>query len=362
MLSRVSSLLSHRFAPSAQRETIERIAEQTADALRQLQRIDAKVEAPRAKLYACLVDAENTQPSKLAAIVSELNGYGEIVVRRIYGDFSQPNLLPWKSVSNQLSFRPHAQFAIISGKGSSDMAMAMDAIDLLRDGGPAIDGFALVSSDSDFTPLASKLREEGRHVIGFGRRTTSAPFVNACHAFVHLENLRTQSHATAPVAAADTADQGGSEAALHASLKQAQFELAQQRAETDAVRAALAKVQSQLEDADRKSAAEGAAAPTSEPTQLSGPLRGLDVDIREALSSCLSDPKLAKDGWVNISHLPTTLRRSKPSWDVRNYGVSKAQGLSSLLEKPEVSQLFELKKVGKEGKGKGKVRFIRARA
>jgi len=91
-------------------------------------RIDAKVEAPRAKQYACLVDAENTQPSKLASIVGELTGYGEVVVRRIYGDFSQPNLLPWKAVSNELSFRPHAQFSIISGKGSADMAMAMDVL------------------------------------------------------------------------------------------------------------------------------------------------------------------------------------------------------------------------------------------
>ena len=158
MLARLSGLLR----PSSQM-TMERIAEQ-------LRSIEAKVEGPRAKLYACLVDAENTQPSKLASVISELNGYGEVIVRRIYGDFSQPNLLPWKTVSNELSFRPHAQFAIISGKGSSDMAMAMDAVDLLHDNGLEIDGFALVSSDSDFTPLASKLREEGKHVIGFGRR------------------------------------------------------------------------------------------------------------------------------------------------------------------------------------------------
>ena len=94
-----------------------------------------QVEPAADKLYACLVDAENTQPSKLAAIVEELNGYGELVVRRVYGDFSSPQLTPWRAVSNELSFRPQAQFAIVSGKGTSDMAMAMDAIDLVHGGG-----------------------------------------------------------------------------------------------------------------------------------------------------------------------------------------------------------------------------------
>ena len=198
MLTRLSALLPQS---SSSQVTMHRIT-------RQLERIDAKVEAPRVKQYACLVDAENTQPAKLASVISELNGYGDVVVRRIYGDFSRPNLLPWKGISNELSFRPHAQFAVISGKGSSDMAMAMDAIDLLHDDGLSVEGFALVSSDSDFTPLASRLREKGKHVIGFGRRTTPTPFVNACHTFVHLENLGTDAFDQGSSAAPDRIDQG----------------------------------------------------------------------------------------------------------------------------------------------------------
>jgi len=269
--------------------------------------------------------------------VGELTGYGEVVVRRIYGDFSQPNLLPWKAVSNELSFRPHAQFSIISGKGSADMAMAMDAVDLLHDDGLAIDGFALVSSDSDFTPLASKLREEGRHVVGFGRRTTPSPFVNACHTFVHLENLGTQSPATAHIAAGD---QGG--AALLHTMEQVRLELEKQKNENKVLQAELVKIKSQLSNDNADEALAGAA----EMTKFIGPLKGLDVDLGEAISSCLSDRPSA-DGWVDISLITSTLRRRNPSWDVRNYGVSKKEGLKGLLELREVGKLFELQRAGK---------------
>jgi uncharacterized LabA/DUF88 family protein len=130
--------------------------QQLADRVEQLA---TNLAPPASPVYACLVDAENTQPAKLEAVCAELNGYGEVVVRRVYGDFSKPNLVPWKAVSNQLSFRPTTQFAIVDGKGTSDMILAMDAIDLIHDSTLKIDGFALVSSDSDFTPLAARLRE-----------------------------------------------------------------------------------------------------------------------------------------------------------------------------------------------------------
>lgn len=140
-----------------------------------------------AKKFACLVDAENTQPSKLAAIMDE---------RQLYGDFSSQNLHPWTKIANELSFRQHTQSAIISGKNTTDIAMAIDAIGILHDDKLDVDGFALVSSDSDFTPLVSKLRECGKDVIGFGRRKTPAPLVKACWEFVYLEDLN--SDATYP--------------------------------------------------------------------------------------------------------------------------------------------------------------------
>ena len=337
-----------------QQLTMERIAEQ-------LQRIDAKVEAPRAKLYACLVDAENSQASKLVHVVSELSGYGEVQVRRIYGDFSQQTLLPWKAVSNELSFRPQAQFSIIPGKGSSDMAMAMDAIDLLHDDRLHIDGFALVSSDSDFTPLASKLREDGRHVIGFGRRTTPTPFVNACHTFVHLENLGTHAGASpSPMSTAASHEELNSELkASHADappspmsadsshedlsseLKVSQDEYTMPKM----VNRVAAKTSIQL----RKSVLPPSLRPHSKATMLKGKLKGLDLKLNEALEDIAASAEFTDQygqPWVDISLLVPALRRRNPSWDLRNYGVTKSKGLTGLLGLNEVSKLFTIKKFG----------------
>jgi hypothetical protein len=124
-------------------------------------------ESRPAQKYACLVDAENTQPSKMSAIFDELDSYGQLDVRKLYGDFSRTKRRPWRDVSKKLAFQPHTQFAPVSGKSSSDMAM--DAISILHHDRLNVDGFALVSS-SDFIPLASKLRQSGKVVIGFGQR------------------------------------------------------------------------------------------------------------------------------------------------------------------------------------------------
>ena len=139
--------------------------------------------------YAVLVDAENAQWSSLAPIMEEVAALGaDSSVRRIYGDFSKHNLSPWKQVSLELSFRPVNAFSYISGKGSSDAVLIIEAMDFLFRN-PNLDGFVLVSSDSDFTPLAQRLREAGKCVIGFGQRQTPAPFVTACERFIYTENL-----------------------------------------------------------------------------------------------------------------------------------------------------------------------------
>ena len=139
--------------------------------------------------YAVLVDAENAQYRSMQAIVEEIVALGgDSPVRRIYGDFCKPSLLPWKKTSLDCSFMPINAFSYVSGKGTSDTAMIIDAMELLYTN-PAIDGYALVSSDSDFTRLAQKLREAGKHVVGFGSKSTPAPFVTACERFIYIENL-----------------------------------------------------------------------------------------------------------------------------------------------------------------------------
>ena len=143
--------------------------------------------------YAVLVDAENTQPTKLRPIVEEVISLGgESIVRRVYGDLSSQHLLAWKRVCLDSSFVPVNAISYISGKGTSDSALIIDAMELLYTN-PHIDAFALVSSDSDFTRLAQKLRESGKHVIGFGSKQTPFPFVQAVERFIHVENLESTS-------------------------------------------------------------------------------------------------------------------------------------------------------------------------
>ena len=143
--------------------------------------------------YAIMVDAENSQPSKLSAIVEEIVGPslgGDATVRRVYGDLTtNGRMANWKKVCMEASFLPVNTFMYVYGKGTSDSALIIDAMELLYTN-PSIDAFALVSSDSDFTRLAQKIREQGKFVVGFGQRHTPSPFVSACERFVYVENLQ----------------------------------------------------------------------------------------------------------------------------------------------------------------------------
>ena len=139
------------------------------------------------KKLAVLIDSDNTQHSKLHLIIEELSGFGQIVVKRAYGDFSSEHLKNWKTPLNEMAIQPRQQFAYTTGKNSTDSTMIIDAMDLLYAG--RFDAFALVSSDSDFTSLATRLRESEIQVIGVGKTTTPVSFKNACDDFIAIENL-----------------------------------------------------------------------------------------------------------------------------------------------------------------------------
>jgi uncharacterized LabA/DUF88 family protein len=137
---------------------------------------------------AVLIDADNAQPSVIEGLLAEIAKYGMASVKRIYGDWTLPNLGGWKDVLLQHSIQPIQQFRYTKGKNATDGAMMIDAMDLLYTRN--FDGFCIVSSDSDFTRLASRIREAGLVVYGFGERKTPAPFVAACDKFVYTELLR----------------------------------------------------------------------------------------------------------------------------------------------------------------------------
>jgi uncharacterized LabA/DUF88 family protein len=141
----------------------------------------------RSRRFAVLIDADNTSPRIAPGLFEEIAKFGEASVRRIYGDFSSPRLKSWAEILQKYAIDPYQQFAYTTGKNASDIALVIDAMDLLHSG--RFDGFCLVSSDSDFTRLASRLREEGADVYGFGTQKTPESFRQACRRFIYTENL-----------------------------------------------------------------------------------------------------------------------------------------------------------------------------
>lgn len=141
----------------------------------------------RTPRLAVLIDADNA-PARIAnGLFEEIARIGEASVRRIYGDFSQNRLKGWTEILSAYSIIPHQSFAYTTGKNASDIALVIDAMDLLHSG--RFDGFCLVSSDSDFTRLAARIREQGIDVYGFGEHKTPESFRNACRRFIYVENL-----------------------------------------------------------------------------------------------------------------------------------------------------------------------------
>lgn len=149
------------------------------------------------KKFAVLIDADNISRTKIRYILDEIARWGSPVIKRAYGDWTSPSMSAWKSVLLDNSVIPVQQYAYTTGKNATDSALIIDAMDILHR--ENVDGFCIVSSDSDFTRLSSRIRESGREVLGFGERKTPAPFVKSCDRFVFVEILgQNEEPATAP--------------------------------------------------------------------------------------------------------------------------------------------------------------------
>ncbi len=160
----------------------------------------AKIESEEPSLrLAVLIDADNAQAAVVEGILAEVARFGEASVKRIYGDFTSPTSASWKKVLQKFAIKPVQQFAYTTGKNATDSTLIIDAMDLLYS--RKFGGFCLVTSDSDFTGLATRIREEGLTVIGFGEQKTPDAFRNACHKFVLTEVLR-QSNTETQIASA----------------------------------------------------------------------------------------------------------------------------------------------------------------
>jgi uncharacterized LabA/DUF88 family protein len=251
---------------------------------------------------AVLIDADNAQPSITEGLLAEVAKYGTAHVKRAYGDWTGPNLKGWKDHLLAQSIQPIQQFAYTRGKNATDAAMVIDAMDLLYSG--RFDGFCIVSSDSDFTRLAARLRESALTVYGFGERKTPKPFVAACDKFIYIENLTFDDN--------EDDDNGGDTAAA----------------------------------AKGVSARPGRPKPTSA-AQLKND-RELANFLRNAVQAASDD-----DGWAPLAGVGNIITNQRPDFDPRSYGYGK---LSDLIT---ATTLFE---TDRRSPGDGKQAIIYARA
>ncbi|MFC3173040.1 NYN domain-containing protein [Novosphingobium bradum] len=222
---------------------------------------------------ALLIDADNVSHAKIAPILSELAKYGTANVRRAYGDWTGTSLKGWKGKLHEFAIRPVQQFSYSAGKNASDMALVIDAMELLYTKRPA--AFCLVSSDADFTPLVMHLRDAGCAVFGFGERKTPDPFVNACTTFLYLDSL-TEAGVEPPAASPETA------------------------------------------------ARNAPARPSAKPRKPAGKL-GQDARLVEILCNAV-EASMRDDGWAVLSAAGSAAKRVS-SIDPRNYGVKNFPAL-----------------------------------
>lgn len=244
---------------------------------------------------AVLIDADNAQPSVIEGLLAEVAKFGVASVKRIYGDFTSTRATQWKNALLKFSISPVQQFAYTSGKNATDSSLIIDAMDLMYTG--RFDGMCLVSSDSDFTRLAQRMREEGLIVYGFGERKTPDAFVQACDKFIYTEVLRADVGIAAPAKPARPA----------------------KPAKT--VTKTNAPVQTTKTVAGFTQPGVPTASPSpNKPTVLPLPLELLRRAIEEA-----SD----EQGWAHLGAVGTYLTKIRPDFDPRLYGHKK---LSDLLK------------------------------
>jgi uncharacterized LabA/DUF88 family protein len=221
---------------------------------------------------AVLIDGDNITSAYVTEMMGEIAKYGNPTIKRIYGDWTNPHLSKWKTPLLENAITPIQQYAYTSGKNATDSAMIIDAMDILYRG--KVDGFCLVSSDSDFTKLATRLREAGMQVIGIGEKKTPNPFIVACDKFIYIEILRKKSEKKGSVSQKDN-----------------------------------------LKDSFDK----------------------ITVKVIKLISSTISDLS-DEDGWAFLGDVGSLLQKKQPNFDSRNYGFDKLTPLITSVGKFEVEQ------------------------
>ena len=275
---------------------------------------------------AVLIDADNASRTAMRDIMAEITVYGTPTIKRIYGDWTTPNMATWKPILLENAITPIQQYSYTTGKNATDSAMIIDAMDILYTG--ECDGFVLVSSDSDFTRLATRLREAGKKVIGVGEKKTPNPFIVACDKFIYIEVIR----AAAKTKSAQPPEPEQPEPAPQKAPAPARQEPSAAPAESAKPAGKKRKKKSPPEAAAPAPAPapEPEPAPVQEPPQQRVPRK-----VQDLIASAV-DMIADEDGYAFMGELGNLLNRQQPDFDPRNYGFSKLTQLIKSLDRFEV--------------------------
>ena len=304
------------------------------------------------KKIAVVIDADNTQISKLEDVFHEISTRGRIVVKRAYGNWHKPTLKNWGEIIKRLAIKAEQQFDYVSGKNATDMALVIDTIELLYTN--LYDAFVIVSSDSDYTPLAIKLREAGVYVMGVGEQKTPVAFRNACDEFLFLENCSSSVEGND---AHDVVNSFQSDAQDAASSSQSDVQDAASSSQSDAQDAVSSPQKEKAEvsispnnekEESTKQLKEDVQKTGSTPIASSAPAeenseKKNDLNEIHALLEKAYDTFQDEDGWVNVAKVGLFLRRAKPDFDSRTYGFQK---LSLFLK--NFPEKYDVKIVGEK--------------
>ncbi len=235
------------------------------------------MDTPKDLRLAVLIDADNISYSNIKAMLEEIAKYGTPTFKRIYGDWTKPTLIGWKTVLLENAITPVQQYSYTTGKNSSDSALIIDAMDILYTG--RVDGFCIVSSDSDFTRLATRLREAGMKVFGIGEKKTPPAFIASCNKFIYLEILKP--------------------------------EIKPEPVKTTAIKTA---------------------------SKITGPaISTIDKGLIKLIADSINDIA-EEDGWVFLGVLGNLVLKKQPDFDPRNYGYKKMIDLIKDIREFEIDQ------------------------
>ena len=244
--------------------------------------------------YAVLIDADNVSDKYVKIILDEISNYGVATYKRIYGDWTKPKFARWKTMLLEHSITPIQQYSYTVGKNATDSAMIIDAMDILYSG--KVEGFCLVTSDSDFTRLASRLREAGMDVIGMGETKTPKPFISSCNRFKYLDLI---------------------------ALDNELADVAEEAEERDSRSLAKGAKKGTSASSSGKTSAAEAEKPSGSKTAAAGPVKTMSAKSMRKAIVAMVEENSDEDEWFPLGDLGNLILKRYPDFDVRNFGFKK---------------------------------------